>query len=134
MVDAILNRYTGRVGGDPPDADGNTDNIEDLGGWGLLRGHRDRALSLELYKRDDAVLAIPYALIEALAYEPADGITIRAAGREIRIFGRNLIGLDSKLPSLFSALARQRVPWLRERSIRGGPSTNSATVIELIRW
>lgn len=136
MIDPKLQRYTGRPTASASTDELEGDNVEDRGGYGLLRGVRDRALALELRKRDDTVLAIPYALIEQFLYTPADGITLRAAGREFRIVGRNLNADEAKRPTFFSALVRHRVPWVAERSRGSGPAVTGedATVIDSLSW
>jgi hypothetical protein len=133
-IDNILQRYTATAA--VPDAANTPDaeNVEDFGGWGLLRGVRDRSLSLELRKKDDTVLAVPYTLIEQFLYSPADGITLRVAGREIRIRGRNLNVQADRSVTLFCGLTRHRVPWLAEHSHGAGPANAAATAIESIVW
>ncbi len=129
-VEQILQQRHAVRDNEPPDTD---DAIDDLGGFGLLRGIRDRALTVELRKKDDTVLAIPYALIEQFLYSPTEGITLRAAGREIRVRGRYLNEPSMKPLSLFTALTRQRVLWIVEKS-RCGASGDNATVVDSIAW
>ena len=132
-IDNILQRYTSTAAVPDPANTPDAENIENYGGWGLLRGVRDRSLSLELRKKDDTVLAVPYTLIEQFLYSPADGITLRVAGREIRIRGRNLNVQGDRSVTLFCGLTRHRVPWLAEHSRGAGLiSAADATVIESI--
>lgn len=126
----LLERYvrkpseTGHANGSTDSASADGEGAEDFGCFGFLRGVRDRALMLELRKKDGSTLAIAYAFIERIAYNPdapEDGITIHAAGQKIRIVGRNL---DSATPAgvrLFGAIVRHRVPWIAE-------STQSASI------
>jgi hypothetical protein len=44
-----------------PARDGETEAPDDLGAFGWLRGVRDRALMLELRRKDDSVMAFAYA-------------------------------------------------------------------------
>ena len=135
-VERILQKYTSSIpsvatassSSDEPDA------ADDLGSFALLRGTRERSVSIELRKKDDSVLAVPYSLIEQFVYSPSDGITLRAAGREIRIRGRYLnTQTEGGSLSLFSAIARQRVPWLAEQR-RSAPQSSEAPTIESITW
>lgn len=100
--------------------DDESDTPQDLGCFGYLRGLRDRALMLELHKKDGSVTAIAYAYIEIITYSPDpphDGITLHAAGMKIRISGTNLnTKPDAAGISLLSALTRHRVPWVKEAS------------------
>lgn len=129
----MLQRYVTRDGTAAADAEGG-DNIEDRGGWGLLRGTRDRCPAVEFRKRDDSVLAVPYATIDQFLFSPADGITVRAAGREIRVKGRHLNDPGAKPLSLFTALARGRVSWVAEPSRLGPAGAGQETAIESIGW
>lgn len=127
-VDRLLQKYTGFT--DEP-IDG--ENVQDEGSFGLLRGQRDRALMVELRKKDGSVLAIPYTMIEQLRYGASEGITIRVGGREIRIAGRQLN--SDQRPGLFNALARHRVVWISENDRAEVIAAEASTVaVELIAW
>ncbi len=112
---------------------------EDFGCFGYLRGVKERAVMLELHKKTGNIRAIPYAWIESIDYDPSDGLTLRCSVSLIRIKGRNLhhIGptADTSAVSLFGALCRQRVPWIRES---GKPEVVGAdvaiTLIDQIDW
>lgn len=128
-VDELLQRHIARdtVGGD-------IDNVEDLGGYGLVRGARDRCFAVELRKKDDTILAVPYALVEQYLYSPAEGIVLRVAGREIKIQGKGLNDRTVNPLTFFSALNRQRVSWVQEQSRLNALDTESMVVIESIKW
>lgn len=124
-VDRLLQKYS--------DESLDADNVDDQGCFGLLRGQRDRALMVELRKKDGVVLAIPYAMIEHVRYSPDEGITIRIAGRDVRISGRHLH--SDQRPSLVNGLSRHRVAWISE-PLRSAALTAeaAATVVESISW
>lgn len=126
MADPILHRYTGRVAATADAAD-EADNVEDQGGWGLLRGIRDRAMMLELRKKDDTALAIPYALIEQVLLTPGEGITLRAAGREVRVRGRGL-------EPLFAAMVRHRAAWVAEPSRTAASGRTDGAAVDSVLW
>ncbi|MGC4031657.1 MAG: hypothetical protein QM754_07980 [Tepidisphaeraceae bacterium] len=130
-----LNNILKRHATTDPKNEAAEENIEDKGGWGLLRGVQDRALALECRKKTGEIMAIPYALIEAYLYSPHDGvITLRASAREIRIRGRHLAGPSSRPLNLFTALIRQRVPYIAEHSRGDGPPQPETIYIESIDW
>lgn len=109
------------------------ETVDDMGGYGLLRGIRDRAYALELRKKDDTVLAIPYALIEQFLYSPTDGITLRASGREYRICGKHLNTSTTQGLSLYVGITRHRVTWIAERA-RSHAIGTSCTIVETLSW
>lgn len=134
---AVLHRYvTGRdsrlgIASDQAEADA----CDDLGAFGWLRGIRDRAVMLELRRKDGSIVAIGYGWLERIQFDPSEGITISAAGQKIRIKGRNLNAEVRPTVRLFEGIARHRVPWIREmdqaESIGAG---NTATVIDCIAF
>lgn len=98
-----------------PESD--SDGSDDFGAFGWLRGVKERAVMLELRKKTGAILAVGYAWIEFVEYDPSDGITLWIPGRKVRIQGRNLNApADPDRPHvrLFEGLTRHRVPWVRE--------------------
>lgn len=128
-VEDILHRYSSK-----DTEPSETDNIEDVGGYGLLRGIRDRCPTVEFRKRDDRVMAIPYALIEQFLYSPSEGITLYAIGREIRIVGRHLNDRSVKPMSLFTALTRHRISWVQEQTRVSAMKGSDSVMVESISW
>ncbi len=112
MSDSVLQRYAIRKDADAADAE--ADVPEDLGPFGWLRGIRDRAVMLQLGKRDGNILAINYGWIERAEFDPSDGIILHASGRKIRITGQNLNAEVRPSVRLFDGIARHRVPWVQE--------------------
>lgn len=120
MNDSLLSKYVRKPADEAapnPAATADPDGTEDLGCFGFLRGVRDRAVMLELRKKDGTVTAIAYAYIERITYTPDgpdNGITIHTAGQRVRICGRNLDAESDRGVRLLGALTRHRVPWVRE--------------------
>ena len=106
----LLQRYVRSEAAEPT----LPDEIDDLGAFGWLRGQRDRALYLELRKKDGSVRAVGYAWLSEIHFDPSDGITLCFSGQKIRLIGRNLDREIRPNVRLLSGLLRQRVPWVRE--------------------
>lgn len=114
---------------------------DDLGCFGYLRGVRDRAVMLELRKRDGSVTAFGYGWLERAEFDPSGCITLVFVGRTVRLRGKNLNGAPAS-PSgganpgagtvpvagegvrLFDAIVRQRVPWVAESSRDAGEGSS----------
>lgn len=69
---------------------------------------------LELRMRTGNIVAIGYAWLERVEFNPSEGITLRLSGKEIKIRGRNLNSEVRPLVRLFDGIVRQRVPWVQE--------------------
>ena len=107
----------------------------DLGFFGVLRGAAERAVMLELRKRDGSIMAVGYSWLERLEFDPSEDIKLFAAHLEIVIAGRNLNREVRSNVRLFEALARHRVPWLREADEgEAMEAPQPATLIESITW
>jgi hypothetical protein len=134
---SILRKYTGRPlaeGGDP-DITPEVELTDDLGAFGWLRGSRERAIMLELRKKDGNILAIGYGWLERMAFDRSDGITLYAAGQKIRIKGRNLNTEIRPNVQLFGGIARHRVPFIQEADQASKlEASERATIIEAIEW
>lgn len=136
MSDSLLRKYTGSQVEDSPDLpDTEAEILDDLGVFGWLRGTRDRAIMLELRKKDGNVLAVGYAWLERAEFDPSVGITLHVVGKTIRIKGRNLNAELRPNVRLFQGITRHRVPWIQEAD---GPTTMEAqgkgTLVEKIEW
>jgi hypothetical protein len=134
---AVLQRYvTGRdsrpgVAGNHAEADA----CDDLGAFGWLRGIRDRAVMLELRRKDGSIVAIGYGWLDRVQFDPSEGITLSAAGQKIRIRGRNLNAEIRPSVRLFEGIARHRVPWIREADRSAGLQAGDRdTVVDSIEW
>ncbi|MCA9281075.1 MAG: hypothetical protein H6812_10645 [Phycisphaeraceae bacterium] len=112
-----------------------SDEAEDLGMFGWLRGVRDRAMMLELRKKDGHCMAIGYGWIERVEFQPEHGITLHLHGNTIRIKGSGLNTEVRPTIRLFDGILRQRVPWLRESDRADRLSERSRGVcVESIEW
>ena len=136
MSDKFLQKYTIK-GDDQSISSAATDEPEiadDLGAFGWLRG-RDRAIMLELRKKNGNVLAIGYGWLERVEFDPSEGIMLHVVGQKIHIRGRNLNGEARPNVPLFQGIARHKVPWIQEAdepaAFRAG---KTATVVEAIEW
>lgn len=131
MSDSLIDKYAKR----PPSqlAEHAEPETDDLGCFGWLRGVRDRAIMLELRKKDGHVLAVGYAWIERVELVPEQGITLHLPGRKVHIKGSGLNNGESA--RLFDGLIRHRVPWVREsqHAERLRDAEGSVTV-ESITW
>jgi uncharacterized protein YlzI (FlbEa/FlbD family) len=134
MSDRLIDRYT-----KSPATNGTADDSglepEDLGCFGWLRGVRDRAIMLELRKKDGHVLAIGYGWIERIELVPEAGITLYLPGRKVYIKGSSLNSESHISARLFDGLIRHRVPWVRESDHSELIQQESSdVVIESIAW
>lgn len=132
---SLAMRLAGRAGIDPQLREVEDDACEDLGCFGFLRGVRERAVMLELRKKNGNILAIGYSWIERMEFDPSVGIVLHAAGQKILIEGRNLNGPEGGRAKLFEALTWQRVPWIRE--LPGGDQLRlgaEVCCVKAIRW
>lgn len=108
---------------------------DDCGAFGFLRGTRDRAIMLELRKKDGNIRAVGYAWLSLMEFDPSIGIILHLANQKIRIFGRNLNGEHRPNVRLFQGILRHRVPWLQEADEPSlMQSGDHEAVIEKIEW
>lgn len=135
MVESILERHLLKGGGLAEElrrhGDQDPDATDDLGCFGWLRGVRERALMLELRKKDGNIVAVPYAYIERMEYDPSEGIAILVPGHRVVLKGRDLNAEVRPQVRLFDGLVRHRVPWVRELAVFAGAATG--TRIETIQ-
>jgi hypothetical protein len=113
----------------------DTEGVDDLGAFGWLRGMRERAIMLELRKRNGNVLAIDYGGLE-IELDPSEGLVLYAmSGRKVSIRGRNLNVAMRPAVQLFHGLTRHRVPWIQEaQNGNAFQAPKEATLIESIEW
>jgi hypothetical protein len=136
VSDRILQKYTGKGTDRIVDAAATeeSETTDDLGAFGWLRG-RDRAVMLELRKKNGNVLAVGYGWLERVELDPSEGITLHLVGQKILIKGRNLNAAVRPDIRLFQGITRHKVPFIQEAD---GPTAlqagKSATVIERIEW
>jgi hypothetical protein len=97
-----------------PPRDGEEETPDDLGAFGWLRGVRDRAMMLELRRKDGSVVALAYAWLERAEFDPSHGITLKFGADKVKITGRNLNAEARSNIRLFAGIVRHRVPWIQE--------------------
>jgi hypothetical protein len=140
MTDSLLQRYVkpaAKTDDQSPLtlAEPETEATDDCGAFGFLRGVRDRALMLELRKKDGNIKAVGYAWLSQAEFDPSVGITLHFAGQQIRIRGRNLNAEIRPNVRLYQGIVRHRVQWIQELD---EPALMNAgeqdTVIEKIEW
>ncbi len=131
---SLLEKYVGTKS-DATVETGPEQEPDDLGSFGFLRGTRDRAIMLELRKKNGNIWAISYAWMERAEFDPSEGITLFAAGQKIRLTGRNLNAEIRRNTRLFQSLTRHRVTWIQEAdeatTMQAGPEE---TLVERIEW
>lgn len=111
------------------------EDIEDSVSFGYLRGVRDRALMLELRKKNGNIKAFGYAWLSQAEFDPSRGIVLHIAGQQIRICGRNLNAEHRPNVRLFQCLLRHRVPWIQEADEETWmKSPDQDCVIEMLEW
>lgn len=131
---SVLRRY-----GLVPESDGVVDDEAEstlnLGAFGWLRGVRERAVMLELRKRDGHILAVGYGWLERIEFDPSAGIILTIVNQKITIRGRKLNSEVRPQMRLFEGLTRHRVPWIQEADQPTQiAATPEATVVEQIQW
>lgn len=110
-----------------------SDDADDLGAFGWLRGVQERSLMVEFRFKDGTVIALGYAWLESAEFDPSEGITLNFTGRTVKITGKNLNTDRRRNVRLFAGLIRHRVPWLQEADraqLMEAPA--DATLIETI--
>lgn len=88
--------------------------IDDYVAFGWLRGVRERAISLELRKSNGNIVAIGYAWLQKVEFNPSKGIELWFAGEKFTIQGQNLNAEVRQDVRLFDGLIRHKVPWVQE--------------------
>lgn len=116
MSDSLLDKYINQKAdrAKKVEAEDETETTDDLGSFGWLRGIRDRALMLQLRKKNGNIEAPSYGLLERAEFDPSEGITLHFVGQTIRIRGRNLNKELRPSIRLFEGITRHRVPWIQE--------------------
>jgi hypothetical protein len=132
---SMLERYVGRASGSDLPGDPDDGEPEVLGCFGLLRGVRERAVSLELRRRTGECLAIPYGYIARMEFSPSGGILLCCGAETVRLRGINLNREVRPRVTLFGGLARHAVPWVCEADRAAALAEGkNAVVVESIEW
>lgn len=106
---------------------------EDLGAFGWLRGHHERAVMLELRRRGGNITGLGYAWLERAEFDPSEGITLYFIGKTVKLVGGDLNAEIRPNVRLFNGILRHRVPWIQEADqVMAMRAAKDATVIERI--
>lgn len=133
MSESVLDRYI-KARPNHDSAPDESEEVDDLGAFGWLRGIRDRAIMLELRLRDGSIEAFGLAWLEQVKFNPSEGVLLRFGGKNVHILGRHLNSEIRPNVRLFSGIVRHRVPWIQEVDEPGLMDVrNGMTVIEQIR-
>src|SRR5581483_10396872 len=86
--------------------EGEDETPDDLGAFGWLRGVRDRAVMLELRRKDGSAVAFAYTWLERAEFDPSQGITLKFGMEKVKIAGRNLNAEAKPNVRLFAGILR----------------------------
>ncbi|AMV22606.1 hypothetical protein [Planctomyces sp. SH-PL14] len=133
MNDSVLERYTR-----PPVAATEADDgegVQDCGAFGFLRGIRDRAIMLELRRKDGSMRALGYAWLQAVESDPSGVISLMFPGSIIKLTGRNFHRPNAQGIGLLAGLLRHRVTFIQEADQVAFMNASAAeAVVERIEW
>ena len=133
---SVLDKYFARspldvTGGEVAEAE----PVDDLVSFGYLRGTRERAVMLELRKRDGNIHAVGYSWLERAELDLSTGIILHVAGEKIRIKGRDLNSEVRPNVRLFQGIIRHRVAWIQEADHAAVmESRGKGLLVESITW
>jgi hypothetical protein len=114
MSDSVLDKYGIRSAASDT-ALGDTEQLEDCGSFGYLRGLHDRALFLELRFKSGDVSAFSYGTLVRIDFNRSDGIVLQFAGASVRITGQHLDAEPRPGLRLLSGILRHRITWIQEQ-------------------
>src|SRR3954468_3462668 len=109
MKGSVLQQFASRPATPVDGQDRDNDGAEDYGAFGWLRGVRDRAVMLELRKKDGSVSAFGYSWLERVEYDPSAGLTLNFAGQRVKLTGHNINGEVRPNIRLLNGLIRHKV-------------------------
>jgi hypothetical protein len=133
----LLSQLASKTAALPPRVEQGSDDegvvVDRHGPVGCLRGVRERAIMLELRRKDGAITAFGYAWLERIDFDPSTGIVLGFAGSKVTIRGRNLNAEIRPQVRLLDGLVRHRIAWIQEADEPGLlRADRHATVIERI--
>jgi hypothetical protein len=130
----IYQKYSTRFGVTAESAQASdSDDAENLGVFGYVRGRTDRAEMLELKKRTGNIRAVSYSWIQKVDFDPSSGITIYAGDETITIRGRNLN--SGQQTTVLAGIIKHRALWIVESDQSALlQADKSAAVVESIQW
>ena len=117
------------------ESDGVSEDIDDHGAFGFLRGMHERSPMICLRRKSGDIMAIGYSYIDRMSFDPSEGVTLFCGTRQITITGKNLNKEIRPNVSLFFGLTKNRVPWIAESDQPAAlQAAKDAVVVEAIRW
>lgn len=140
MSDSVLDRFNRPAAKSANQSvlasvEADPEELDDYGAFGWLRGVRDKAIMLELRKKDGSVRAFGYAWFQEVDLDPSKEITLCLPGGKIKIIGRNLNTENKPNIRLFQGIVRHKVPFIQEAdSVMLMKVKEGDTVIERIEW
>ncbi len=93
------------------------DETDDLGICGWLHGLRERSIMLELRFKNGNVLALGYAWLEKVNFDPSEGFVLHFVNHKVHLRGNHLQQPIRGQSKLLDGLLRQRIPWIQESSL-----------------
>jgi hypothetical protein len=139
MSDSVLDRFTRHLP-KPTEltqrvSDSDSDELDDYGTFGWLRGVRERVPMLELRKANGDIRALGYAWLHQAEFDPSVGILLSFSTLQVRLRGRLLNAEVRPGVRLFQGILRHKVPYIQEADeatlMRSG---STDPVIERIEW
>jgi hypothetical protein len=133
MNDSVLDRYT-RPAAASAEAD-EGEGVHDCGAFGFLRGIRDRAIMLELRRKDGSMRALGYAWLQVVELDPSGVISLMFPGSMIKLTGRNFNRPNVQGIGLLAGLLRHRVTFIQEADqVAFMNASEAEAVVEKIEW
>lgn len=133
MSDSVLDKYTRPAAAMSDGEDG--EGVHDCGAFGFLRGIRDRAIMLELRKKDGSIRAFGYAWLQAVDFDPSGAIVLTFPGAAIKLAGQNLNATNTQGTCLLAALLRHRVTFIQEADqVTFMGASKGEAIIEKMEW
>jgi len=108
--------------------------FDDLGPFGWLRSPRERCPMIEFRKKSGNILALGYAWLHRIDFDPSDGITLWFGSQRVLIRGQNLNAEIRPGVRLFEGLTRYRVPWIHEGLGIAEDAIHGACAVQVIDW
>lgn len=106
--------------------------LDDLGPFGWLRSPRERCPMIEFRKQTGNILALGYAWLNRIEFDPSEGITLWFASQKVILRGQNLNAETRPGVRLLEGLTRHRVPWVCELGRAPVPPSANSCFVEMI--
>jgi hypothetical protein len=126
-ADEALRTFAAKIGAPPRREEPEPDTCDDCGAFGWLRG-RERALMLELRFKTGNVVALAYAWLERVEYDPSEALMLTFGRQLVKLEGSGLAADIRPNMSLLQGLVRQRITWICESGNRTLPGAHATDV------